>query len=284
MMEGNPIWFNDPLGDSITPNSVAEVNNFRTFVNGRITTTQQQIRTINNQINAVSTQLNQLPNGGFTNPNAIMQRRSLNLRLNQLNSQRNDRQRDLTELQTALAELNTLVTSTSPIFYEMSPQAQPGINRIVYNNSTNRIEIKYFQGNRGLQGHELHHAFQFDQGELDFGPPAANSLTPNIWGGGNLYDISDEVSAYQRGYALGRRLFNSYQDINTNNISNMPRYNGLPAGPLSVRTSGADVERALGRQLTRNRVIWNNTYSNQPIRQFIQDVNNVQNNNYSRIR
>ena len=93
----------------------------------------------------------------------------------------------ISELNKAISELNILETSTTNYKFKRNSTA-PQINY----KGENTIEIQH-GGNLGSILHELHHAFQYETGKIDFIKTQDGTYEP-----GFLYDKTDELSAYQR--------------------------------------------------------------------------------------
>ncbi|MDP4210569.1 MAG: RHS repeat-associated core domain-containing protein, partial [Bacteroidota bacterium] len=94
------------------------------------------------------------------------------------------------------------------------------------------ISVSQSYAQAGGLAHELVHGYQFEKGQIDFSP----SGSPGV-----LYDITDEISAYQRQFAFTNnsamyKVNESYVRGLTN-ASGSKLYNGLPIGPLNINTS-----------------------------------------------
>lgn len=93
----------------------------------------------------------------------------------------------ISELNKAISELNVLEASTTNYIFKQNTNA-PQINY----KGENTIEIEY-GANLGSILHELHHAFQYETGKIDFIKKEDGTYEP-----GFLYDKTDEQSAYIR--------------------------------------------------------------------------------------
>jgi hypothetical protein len=89
----------------------------------------------------------------------------------------------------------------------------------------------------GLVGHELKHAYQYENNEISFRADGQ--------GFGSLYDVSDETSAYNRERLLATGvMFFTDSSIKWNNSNvktfgqtmNPPAYIGLPEGPININS------------------------------------------------
>ncbi|WP_448103701.1 DUF6443 domain-containing protein [Pedobacter panaciterrae] len=102
-----------------------------------------------------------------------------------------------------------------------------------YNPSTGAVDvmvsISYLK--EGGLAHELAHAYQFETGAIDF---AKKSGGPGI-----LYDITDEMSAYRRQFALTGNNTTVTESFvrGLKNQSKNPLYNLLPGGNLNKNSS-----------------------------------------------
>ena len=103
------------------------------------------------------------------------------------------------ELQSALDELSILESSDQ--LYHIEYGNTSGYNRngeIGYDTKNDMVSITMtYSSNISDIAHELKHAYQFEVGELSFNTSNGGCITSS------LYDITDERSAYIRGYAFG---------------------------------------------------------------------------------
>jgi RHS repeat-associated protein len=113
-----------------------------------------------------------------------------------------------------------------------------------YDSEAGEINIGIGDNNIGLVGHELHHAYQYEKGEV--------SIVVNNSAYGTLYDITDETSAFNRERALatGMQFFQTPNAVNNGyplKMSNEdvrsfgrtmtpPAYQTLPDGPININS------------------------------------------------
>jgi hypothetical protein len=150
------------------------------------------------------------------------------------------RDRELANAQTEIQEMR----NDNRVVYNVSTEADP-------RNGDSPIDgyVAYNQGESGRQGrhvldvkvrtsltgtarhsvlgHELVHGQQFRTGQIDFWRNTGNA--------GIIYDLSDEVAAYRRQFAVAGRAFGH---VNTNFVRSLANgtYAGYPDGPFSVMT------------------------------------------------
>lgn len=93
-------------------------------------------------------------------------------------------------------------------------------------NFTNGIfEIRLANGDRmDMIAHELKHAYQFEIGAYSIGPRLNHSSYPNL-----LYDLDDEVEAYNRGALFGG------EKRSAASLARDPEYQDLKPGPICFR-------------------------------------------------
>lgn len=131
------------------------------------------------------------------------------------------------ELQGSIDEVNTLMGSNQGYNIE-DAGAFASSGQTTYNFSTGVVNIKAPLGNGfGLLGHEIKHAYQFDQGltGLNDGSPTTTSKLIGV-------DLADEWNAYRRQNAIEPGTsYDTYDELN--NDANSP-YANHPRTPQSV--------------------------------------------------
>ncbi|MEO0133107.1 MAG: hypothetical protein ABIK73_09320 [candidate division WOR-3 bacterium] len=122
--------------------------------------------------------------------------------------------------------------------YEVQADGTSGEIRFDSENNRVMINVASSYGLHGL-AHELTHGIQFENGRLDF---LASSGGP-----GYLYDVTDEVQAFRRQYAvkpgsLGDRV-RSFSDITPQFVSQLNKlYQGLPQFSLTTKSTLMQLE------------------------------------------
>lgn len=120
-----------------------------------------------------------------------------------------------------------------------------------YDMVSGEIKIGLGDNSIGLVGHELHHAYQYENGDV--------SLVVDNSRYGQLYDITDETSAYNRERALGtgiqffqtpNAVIDGYplqmsdSDVRTfGNSMSPPAYQTLPSGPVDINSKAGKMLR-----------------------------------------
>ncbi|MCK0160135.1 DUF6443 domain-containing protein [Allomuricauda sp. F6463D] len=131
------------------------------------------------------------------------------------------------ELQGSIDEVNTLMGSNQGYNIE-DAGAFASSGQTTYNFNTGVVNIKAPLGNGfGLLGHEIKHAYQFDQGltGLNDGSPTTTSKLIGV-------DLADEWNAYRRQNAIEPGTsYDTYNELN--NDANSP-YANHPRTPQSV--------------------------------------------------
>jgi hypothetical protein len=164
-------------------------------------------------------------------------------------------ERKLKEIKTAITELDKLGKSTTQFRLErLTGNEQSGYTE--YNPATGRVVIAMpnefiinngYKGSMlGIESHEFKHAYQFIRGRISF-----NRTTGSA---GILYDLMDEVEAYERQYIIDSGIrygqIDFYgNDVNANNyeitpsiVSNIgnamtpPAYQNLPTSQITIFT------------------------------------------------
>ncbi len=100
------------------------------------------------------------------------------------------------EMNSMLGEISIMEKSAQVYNVSTNYTGTTSDGETLYNTKTGAVDVKVssdYLGNGGL-AHELTHAYQFESGDVDFGKSTGAP--------GALYDITDEVSAYQRQFAL----------------------------------------------------------------------------------
>jgi len=154
----------------------------------------------------------------------------------------------------ALGEISKLEKSDQvyTIFSDMSSK-EGGMS---YDIASGEIKIGLGDNSIGLVGHELHHAYQYENGEV--------SLVVDNSGYGQLYDITDETKAYNRERALvtGMQFFQNpnavvqgyplqMSDSNVRTFGNSmspPAYQTLPSGPIDINSKAGKMLRLQTKQ------------------------------------
>jgi hypothetical protein len=175
-MGGNPIWFNDPMGDTVKFAGSTEENLYNDY-RGEV----------NNQISSISSEMKGLEgriNNGWKIWRGLRQRK-----LGRLQSLKG-------QYEAINTELNTLESSTDVfrIRYGANSSNQAGGGNLSFNKGTGEVDVNLNSGSLGFSdmqklSHELKHGFQFTQEDLDL----------HISGKGGLaYDLTDEYEAFHR--------------------------------------------------------------------------------------
>jgi len=174
----------------------------------------------------------------------------------------NSRER-VEQVNEALTEIKSLEESETVYHVNSDYTAQSGgpDGETTYEGGKVMVNVARSYGLHGL-AHELKHAYQFETGQLDF---------HNKTGGpGLLYDINDEVAAFQRQFAFkpsSLGSISSASEINARFVQQLDAlYMSLPRANLNVNTGLGDIEWAykhLGRTINLinlNPVTYNQTY------------------------
>ncbi|QMU66199.1 MAG: hypothetical protein GKR88_19230 [Flavobacteriaceae bacterium] len=131
------------------------------------------------------------------------------------------------ELQSSIDEVSTLMGSSQGYNIE-DAGAFASSGHTTYNFNTGVVNIKAPLGNGfGLLGHEIHHAYQFDQGitSLSDGSPIQKSKLIGV-------DLADEWNAYKRQNAIEPGTsYDTYNELNNDTSS---PYANHPRTPKSV--------------------------------------------------
>lgn len=135
------------------------------------------------------------------------------------------------ELKLAISELDFLETTATQYIFKKNKKA-PQMNL----KTENVIEIQH--GDLGSVLHELHHAFQYETGKIDFIKTDDGEYIP-----GFLYDSFDERSAYKRQLAFDGILKFTikvkeeevFQSLKTKYISNVIIAEGSVLGVKEIR-------------------------------------------------
>ena len=100
------------------------------------------------------------------------------------------------EMKGMLGEISTMEKSDQVYNVSTNYTGKDSDGETRYNSSTGAVDIMVsssYLGNGGL-AHELTHAYQFESGKIDFSKSGG--------GPGVLYEITDEISAYERQFAF----------------------------------------------------------------------------------
>ncbi len=197
----NPMKFIDPNGMRI--NKGEDIfDDYWKRVNADIVKTQNEISKISSQM------------GKATGKDA-----------SKLNEEISSLQNKLGELNTVSAELNRLEQSEQVynLQYGANPEWGGGLT---YNTKTSEINVTIYQRLIGNVAHELKHAYQWDTGQISFGPKGR--------GYGLLGDLTDEVIAYERGAFFGNRM-PTLKEIKT-------AYPGLVKFPYTISLTPENIE------------------------------------------
>lgn len=141
-----------------------------------------------------------------------------------------------------LGEISKLEKSDQIYTIFLDNSIEGGIMR--YDIASGEIQIRLGDNSIGVVGHELNHAYQYENREI--------SLVTDNSALGQLYDIVDETDAYNRERALGvgiqffqtpdvvvdgYPLKMSDGDIRSfGNLMNPPVYQDLPSGPININS------------------------------------------------
>ena len=135
------------------------------------------------------------------------------------------------ELKQMIKEIGVLRSSEQE--YHITGFAEESKGLTSYNSATGAIDVQV--GSKyGLGGlaHELAHAYQFESGEVD--------MNKNNGRAGDLYDITDEITAYRRQYAVDPSKvgdITSFAQITVTYVQNLiPSYATLPVMQLNTRS------------------------------------------------
>ena len=155
---------------------------------------------------------------------------------------------------TALEEISKLEDSDQvyTIFSDKSSK-EGGMS---YNMVSGEVKIGLGDNNIGIVGHELIHAYQYEEGKV--------SLFVDNSGYGQLYDITDETKAYNRERALGTGiqffqtpkivvdgypLQMSDRDVKTfGNSMSSPAYQTLPSRSIDIKSKTGKMLRLQTKQ------------------------------------
>ncbi|MEO1259045.1 MAG: RHS repeat-associated core domain-containing protein [Bacteroidota bacterium] len=117
------------------------------------------------------------------------------------------------------------------LYTKSSDVSEGAGGNVKYDPATDAVNINVKGGyNAGAFAHELKHAYQFETGKLSFGIGGE--------GGGGIYDIQDEVEAYERGAMFGWPSNPSAEEI-----SKMSNYAGIADRKTQLTLSTPRVAR-----------------------------------------
>jgi RHS repeat-associated protein len=163
-----------------------------------------------------------------------------------------ERQRGrLSESQARIGELRNAQTEIGQmrddhrVIYNVSNEADPQSNKAPvdgyneYNTQESQLTGRHVvdikvrtslasTAKHSILGHELVHGNQFRTGQLDFQQATGSP--------GLLYDLTDEVAAYRRQFAISGKSFSHIGKDFIREIGNN-LYSGLPDGPLNTSTT-----------------------------------------------
>jgi hypothetical protein len=136
---------------------------------------------------------------------------------------------------TALSEISTLEKSDQVYtVFNDTGSAEGGMS---YNLASGEVRIGIGTNDKGLIGHELKHAFQFEKGKTSMF--ADNSQF------GSLYDVGDETEAYNRERSLNggmmyftdpKMVWKNSDVLTFGKTMTPPAYQGLPSGPIDINS------------------------------------------------
>jgi len=184
--ENNPIFFSDFHGDTVKGDLKA-YQKVKDYVNGRIAG-------LNTEISDVNSRIEERKSKGKNTER-------LEMKLARLQSSKADYQGILDEYKTLeqSTQVYNIVTNGN------APSGAGGETR--FNKETGYVDVVVNNKLDLLESlpHELKHAYQFETGKLSLGYNG---------GGGSLYDVNDEVEAFQRsqmfGYYIGEIITPSW--------------------------------------------------------------------------
>lgn len=171
-MGGNPIWFNDPLGDKFDPASQKKVDSHK----GK---TESLISSLDKKINKLEGE------------DGLSKKQQSNL---------DYYKESKGELSNALTEIGVLEASDQ--MYTIRDYGKAG-GLLSYDPSSDVIYVNVDALTSTL-AHELKHAYQFEKHQVSF----ASGEDGEEWGGGYLYDVQDEVEAFRRQFSYDRFSIN----------------------------------------------------------------------------
>jgi RHS repeat-associated protein len=205
-MGNNPIWFNDILGDEFDPASQEKVDKFKSR-------TENKIAKNNLESLKLGVKAQKLIDKG-------KDASSFKSRINYLNYAN-------TELKNALNEVSILEASNQ--MYSIN-EIEGNKGGTEFNSNTGIITFNVLSNNDANLAHELKHGFQFEMKETSFDYSSG--------GTGLLYDIQDEVEAYQRQSVFGGLPDALKNGITPDNIRRIdPIYNKAFNSALNITNS-----------------------------------------------
>jgi hypothetical protein len=205
IFNNNPIFFTDLLGDTVKGDMKA-YGQVKSYVNN-------QISSLNTQIGNVNTKIAERTAAGISTGR-------LERKLGRLEGSKSAYQGILdeyTSLENSTQVYNIVTGGTAPT-------GAGGETR--FNSATGYVDVVVNSKLDLLESlpHELKHAYQFETGKLSLGYAG---------GGGSLYDLQDEVEAYQRSQMFG---YYSGETINGSWVVNNRGYGTLGKTQLTTGT------------------------------------------------
>ncbi|MGC9341785.1 MAG: RHS repeat-associated core domain-containing protein [Bacteroidales bacterium] len=208
----NPIRLIDPNGMEITGDTAA-VNNLEGQAKSRVNSEQRRQARIENRIDKRTSK------GKGTN--------SLNRRLNRSEFRESNYQATIDEIGELRASDNIYEINTSFVSSTSDGNAEY-VSTDGEGNHTIRINVSQEYLQLGGLAHELVHGYQFETGNVDF----QNNGSPGL-----LYDIGDEVRAFQRQFVFtGNSAMYNVTPSYVRNLS-PALYGHLPSGHLNTTSS-----------------------------------------------
>jgi RHS repeat-associated protein len=138
-----------------------------------------------------------------------------------------------TELKKMITEIDKLKNSEQE-YHVINGYSDERGGLSTYNSATGAVDLQIgkLYGLGGL-AHELAHAFQFESGKTDFNRDGVHS--------GPLHDITDEITAYRRQYAVDPKTIgtiSSFSQITVSFVQNIgTNYKNLPVMSLTKNSS-----------------------------------------------
>ena len=210
----NPIRLIDPNGMEITGDTTA-VNNLENQATRGVNAEQRNQARMQNRIS------NRTSKGKGTN--------SLERRMGRSEFRESNYQATIDEIGELRASDNIYNINTSYVPGQGDPDGHAEyVSTDANGNHTIRLNVSQSYLLNGGLAHELVHGYQFESGNMDF----QHNGSP-----GWLYDISDEVSAFQRQFVFtNNSLMYNVSPSNVRNL-NPANYGTLPTGHLNTTTS-----------------------------------------------
>ena len=206
----NPVMLVDPDGRKFTNNAWKWVNKLINYMDNKLNWYNKRIARI----------YSKLQRGKIDHDKAIKKIRNLVSNKMALSKKFDAIRQEISELADS-DQVYDVVYDPQGTDIDITTGKEKTKNKTLLNLNNGNVEITVsFGTNIPVFGHELKHAYQFEIGELSI-RPTDNGDSYEL-----LYDIHDELEAYQRQALLGSRK--DYEEVIKND------YSFLPDGPINI--------------------------------------------------